>query len=114
MSFRLFICTMVCRRVISFLQCSISLRNHCFVVSSLCMNRIDLGTILTTLNMVAMKRGATSDELKAFIRSNIQQILNGVTNNLMEKKDGIDYLCATIDRLLDINRMRKSKANQTM
>ena len=73
------------------------------------MNRVDLGTILTTLNnyMAAMQRGAASDELKAFIRSNIQQILNRVNNNLMEEKDCIDYLCATIDRLLDIiNRMR--------
>ena len=60
------------------------------------MNRVDLGTILTTLNMAAMEPGATSDELT------IQQILNGVNNNLMEEKDGIDYLCATIDRLLDI------------
>ena len=46
---------------------------------------------------------------------NIQQILNGVNNNLMEEKDGINYLCATIDRLLDIiNRKRKSKADQTL
>ena len=60
------------------------------------MNRVDLGTILSTLNMAAMEHGATSDELT------IQQILNGVNNNLMEEKDGIDYLCATIDRLLDI------------
>ena len=66
------------------------------------MNRVDLGTILTTLNMAAMEHGATSDELKDFIRSNIQQILNGVNNNLMEEKDGIDYLCAAMDRLLDI------------
>ena len=65
--------------------------------------------------MAAMERGTTSRELKAFIRSNIQQILNGVKNNLVEEKDGIDYLCATIDRLLDIiNRMRKSKADQTV
>ena len=59
--------------------------------------------------MAAMKRGTTSGELKAFIRSNIQQILNGANNNLMEEKDGIDYLCATIDGLLDIiNRMTLS------
>ena len=65
--------------------------------------------------MAAMERSTTSCELKAFIRSNIQQILNGVKNNLVEEKDGIDYLCATIDRLLDIiNRMRKSKADQTV
>ena len=60
-------------------------------VSSLRMNRADLGTILTTLNMAAMKRSITLGELKAFIRSNIQQILNGVNNNLMEEKDGINY-----------------------
>ena len=57
------------------------------------MNRADLGTILTTLNMAAMKRSITSGELKArkaFIRSNIQQILNEVNNNLMEEKDGIN------------------------
>ena len=42
-------------------------------------------------------------------------MLNGVNNTLMEEKDGIDYLCATIDRLLEmINRMRKSKADQTV
>ena len=35
MSLRLFICIMVCRCVIMFLQCSISSRNHCFIVSSL-------------------------------------------------------------------------------
>ena len=86
---------------------------HVIIVSSLRMNRVDLGTILTTLNMAAIERGATSDELRAFIRSNIQQILNGVNNNLMEEKDGINYLCATIDRLLDIiNRKRKSKADK--
>ena len=61
-----------------------------YVVSSLRTNRADLGTILTTLNMAAMKRSTTSGELKAFIRSNIQQILNGV-NNRMEEKDGINY-----------------------
>ena len=55
------------------------------------MNRADLGTILTTLNVAAMKRSITLGELKAFIRSNIQQILNGVDNNLMEEKDGINY-----------------------
>ena len=55
------------------------------------MNRADLGTILTTLNVAAMKRSITSGELKAFIRSNIQKILNGVNNNLMEEKDGINY-----------------------
>ena len=56
-----------------------------------------------------MERSTTSDELKAFIRSNIQQILNGVNNNVMEEKDGIDYLCVTIDRLLYIiNRGSKS------
>ena len=33
MSFRPFICIMVCRRVISFLGCSISSRNHRFVAS---------------------------------------------------------------------------------
>ena len=65
-----------------------------YVVSSLRMNRADLGTILTTLNMAAMKRSITSGELKArkaFIRSNIQQILNEVNNNLREEKDGINY-----------------------
>ena len=62
-----------------------------YVVSSLRMNRADLGTILTTLNMAAMKRSITSGELKAFIRSNIQQILNGVNNNLMEEKGGVNY-----------------------
>ena len=96
-SLRPFIWIVVCRRVISCLQCSISSRNHRFVVSSLYyvsslrMNRADLGTILTTLNMAAMKWSITSGELKAFIRSNIQQILNGVNNNLMEEKDGINY-----------------------
>ena len=64
-----------------------------YVVSSLRMNRDDLGTILTTLNMAAMEHGATSNELKAFIHSNIQQILNGVNNNLMDEKDGVDYVC---------------------
>ena len=62
-----------------------------YVVSSLRMNRADLGMILTTLNVAAMKRSITSGELKAFIRSNIQKILNGVNNNLMEEKDGINY-----------------------
>ena len=78
------------------------------------MNRADLGTILTTLNMAAVKRSITLGELKAFIRSNIQQILNGVNNNLMAEKDGINYyFCATIDRLLDIlNRTRKSRGKQ--
>ena len=97
-SLRPFIWIVVCRRVIPSLQCSISSRNHRFIVSSLrCvvsslrMNRADLGTILTTLNMAAMKRSITLGELKAFIRSNIQQILNGVNNNLMEEKDGINY-----------------------
>ena len=90
-SLRPFIWIVVCRRVISSLQCSISSRNHRFVVSSLRMNRADLGTILTTLNMAAMKRSITLGELKAFIRSNIQQILNGVNNNLMAEKDGINY-----------------------
>ena len=97
-SLRPFIWIVVCRCVIWSLQCSISSRNHRFVVSSLCyvvsslrMNRADLGTILTTLNMAAMKRSITSGELKAFIRSNIQQILNGVNNNLMEEKDCINY-----------------------
>ena len=66
------------------------------------MNRVDLGTILTTLNMAAMERCTTSDELQVFIRSNIQQILIGVIGNLMDEKDSIDYLCATIDKLLDI------------
>ena len=74
MYFRLFVCIMVCGCVILFLQCSISSRNQLFhrfvvssiryVVSSLRMNRVDLGTILTTLNMAAMEHGATSDELK--------------------------------------------------
>ena len=43
-------------------------------------------------------------------------MLNGVNNTFfLEEKDGIDYLCATIDRLLEmINRMRKSKADQTV
>ena len=54
------------------------------------------------LNKAAMEQSTKSDELKAFIRSNIQQILNGVNNNVMQGKDGIDYLCATIDRLLYI------------
>ena len=72
-----------------------------YVVSSLRMNRVDLGTIPRTLNMAAMEHGATSDELKAFIRSNIRLILNGVSNNLMQEKDGIDYFCAAMDRLLD-------------
>ena len=75
--------------VSSFRRFVASLRR--FVVSSLRMNRADLGTILTTLNMAAMKRSITLGELKAFIRSNIQQILNGVNNNLMEEKDGINY-----------------------
>ena len=55
------------------------------------MNRADLRAILTTLNMATMKQSITSGELKAFIRSNIQQILNGVNNNLMEERDGINY-----------------------
>ena len=95
---RPFIWIVARRRVISSLQCSISPRNHRFivsslryVVSSLRMNRADLGTILTTLNMAAMKRSTTSGELKAFIRSNIQQILNGANNNRMEEKGGINY-----------------------
>ena len=87
-SLRPFIWIVVCRRVIWSLQCSISSRNHHFIVSSLRMNRADLGTIL---NMAAMKRSITSGELKAFFCSNIQQILNGVNNNLMEEKDGINY-----------------------
>ena len=62
-----------------------------FIILSLRMNRADLGTILTMLNIAAMKWSVTSGELKAFIRSNIQQILNGVNNNLMEEKDGINY-----------------------
>ena len=66
------------------------------------MNRVDLGTILTTLNMAAMELCTTSDELQVFIRSNIQQILIGVTGNLVDEKDSIDYLCAAIDKLLDI------------
>ena len=72
------------------------------LISSLRMNRVDLGTILTTFNMAAMERCTTSDELQVFIRSNIQQILIGVIGNLMDEKDSIYYLCATIDKLLDI------------
>jgi len=52
--------------------------------------------------MAAMEQSATSDELKAFIHSNIQQILNGLNYNVMEGKDGMDYLCAMIDTLLYI------------
>ena len=72
-----------------------------YVVSYLRMNRADLGTILTTLNMAAMKRSITSGELKAFIRSNIQQILNGVNNHGGKRWHKLLF-CATIDRLLDI------------
>ena len=49
-----------------------------------------------------MELCTTSDELQVFIRSNIQQILIGVTGNLVDEKDSIDYLCAAIDKLLDI------------
>ena len=52
--------------------------------------------------MAAMEQSTKSDELKAFNRLNIQEILNRVNNNVMQGKDGIDYLCATIDRLLHI------------
>ena len=52
-----------------------------------------------------------SDELKAFIHLNIQQILNGVNNNVIEGKDGINYLCATIDRLLYIITGLKIETN---
>ena len=91
---------MVCRRVsLVFYFIVSSLRS---LISSLRMNRVDLGTILTTLNMAAMERCTTSDELQVFIRSNIQQILIGLIGNLLDEKDSIDYLCAAIDKLLDI------------
>ena len=82
--------------------CFFSVPFHRSIISSLRMNRVDLKTILTALNMAAMERGTTSEELKVFIRSNIQQTLIGVIGNLMDEKDSIDYLCATIDNLLDI------------
>ena len=85
---------MACRRVI------VPFRHA--IIIFLRINRADLGTILTTLNMAAMEQSTTSDELNAFIHLNIQQILNGVNNNVMEGKDGINYLCAKIDRLLYI------------
>ena len=52
MSFRPFICLMACRHVI------VPVRHVIFILASR-INRADLGTIMTTLNMAAMERGTT-------------------------------------------------------
>ena len=93
-SLRPFIWIVVCRRVIPSLQCSISSRNRRFIVSlrrfvfayepSWPGNDIDNA-------QHGSHEAEYNVELKAFIRSNIQQILNGVNNNLMAEKDGINY-----------------------